>query len=78
MSVFQINLWVCEKCGESETTHEETSAWSDPVVQPPEGWDGYKDYCPACVKQDLIDNPPEPPQDIVMRITRADGTTEQR
>jgi len=56
MPVYQTNLWVCEVCGGTQSTSEETSPYSDPIVRPPDGieWvylakDG-KDLlaCPLC------------------------------
>lgn len=56
MSVYQTNVWVCEVCGFVESTSEETSPYSDPVVLPPRGveWEYLKKdgkellACPAC------------------------------
>jgi hypothetical protein len=32
MPIYQTNVWVCEDCGRIETTTEEVSPYSDPVV----------------------------------------------
>ena len=37
MPVYQTNLWVCEICGDTQSTSEETEPYSDPVVRPPDG-----------------------------------------
>lgn len=36
MPIYQTNLWVCELCGKTESTSEEVTMWSDPVVSPPQ------------------------------------------
>lgn len=55
--IFQINLFICESCGYTSTTSEETASYSDPVVTDPPGeeW-GYigempheKHVCPKCI-----------------------------
>jgi hypothetical protein len=54
--VIQVNIWHCEICYKIETTTEETSAYSDPVVTPIEGWDlvviDGKEFeaCKSCVE----------------------------
>ena len=56
MSVFQVNVWVCDVCGKTETTFEETSPYSDPVVIPPndKNWDYLDDERLAC--QECLEN----------------------
>ena len=57
MPIYQTNLWICELCGHTEATVEETCPYSDPVVVPPGGveWDyigtgaDEKLACPKCV-----------------------------
>jgi len=41
MPILQVNIWICENCGITSTTTEETSQYSDPVIMPPKGevWD---------------------------------------
>jgi hypothetical protein len=57
MSIYQINLFVCEICGESHTTHEETWLYSDPTVMLT-GW-AYLDellVCPKCIEEAKAQN----------------------
>jgi len=56
MPVYQTNLWICEVCGGVDSTIEETSPYSDPVVRPPNGeeWGFTKEdllACPECFKK---------------------------
>ena len=52
MTVIQVNIFICDKCGATETHTEETSWYSDPVVTPPDGWIDNEcgDICPKCRK----------------------------
>jgi len=62
MPVIQVNIWICEVCGDVQTTKEKTDPYSDPVVTPPNGeeWNYVGEYtgsvgdeklaCPACLK----------------------------
>lgn len=62
MSVYQINLFVCEVCGTLTSTLKETSMYDDPVVDPPKGevW-GYTDEdkfaCPKCLNNSVDSTP---------------------
>lgn len=61
MSVTAVHLWTCDLCGCRIAQAEGTSAWSDPVIEPPQGWDAQfavpsefrkqptMDICDACV-----------------------------
>lgn len=59
MAVYQINVWVCEVCGKTETTSQRTGPYSDPLVEYPNGieWpdvsvDGKEKLaCPECGKK---------------------------
>jgi ribosomal protein L40E len=59
MPIIQINVWICEKCGATETTSEATGMYDDPIVHPPKkagatwdhvelGPDKYPLLCPKC------------------------------
>jgi len=55
VTIYQTNLWICEDCGTFETTTEEVSPYSDPVVAlPDQEWEyiGFMPHerlvCPAC------------------------------
>jgi hypothetical protein len=56
MPIYQTNIWVCEVCNSIQTTTEEVSPYSDPVVTPLDGveWDYIKSpeklACPGCVR----------------------------
>jgi len=41
MPILQVNIWTCESCGAIISTAQETSPYSDPIVQLPNGeiWD---------------------------------------
>lgn len=75
MSVTQINLWTCDLCGKHVAQTERTGPWSDPVVEPPVGWDAMLNVplehrihqvmnvchaCPDCVTNPDWDNYREP------------------
>jgi hypothetical protein len=52
MAVIQTNKWTCDVCQATEQVEIETSAYSDPVVTPPTGWDYDErgdDLCPKCL-----------------------------
>jgi len=67
MPVYQTNLWVCEVCGKTMSTCEETSPYSDPVVVPPNAikWEYIKKdgkellACPECQKKVYREVPKE-------------------
>lgn len=53
MSVTITWVWTCDHCGARAEVTRETSAWSDPVVTPPDGWqspDEGADICPDCAR----------------------------
>ena len=51
MAVYQTNLHICDSCGVEVSETEQTCWWSDPTIEPPEGWGNVgKDYLDACPK----------------------------
>lgn len=56
MAIYQINLFVCDSCGKTDTVLEEPSLYSDPLVSNI-GWgwhpfngDTNQIYCPECLE----------------------------
>jgi hypothetical protein len=52
MSVYQINLFICDRCDRTESTREEVILYDDPVVVM-EGW-GYVEndlLCAECLNE---------------------------
>ena len=49
--IFQINLFVCDKCGDTMSVSTEEIIYDDPVIRSPEGWinTGEEDLCPKCM-----------------------------
>ena len=59
MSCVQTNTWICERCGVVHTQARVVSPYSDPVVNPPTGWDysskkgeGQLFLCAVCIKKE--------------------------
>lgn len=58
MPVYQVNMWVCSKCGKVHSEANLERTWSDPLISPPKGWHAQdsdvdtceKEFCPECAK----------------------------
>ena len=56
MPIYQTNIWICERCGATDSETMEADFYSDPVVSPPgnRNWDYHKIdgehllCCPVC------------------------------
>lgn len=42
MSIYQTNVFICEVCGKIESCTHKSYLYSDPIINPPDGW-GYDD-----------------------------------
>ena len=63
MAVYQVNLWICDKCGcQQAVAVPDVEPYNDPVITYPEGWDGFGadrlHLCPKCLAQELGSPPP--------------------
>jgi hypothetical protein len=59
MTILQVNIFICDECGFTDFSTEETSEWSDPVVvSPNQAWGFHPDesgeepfLCPSCLQK---------------------------
>lgn len=66
--IIQTNLFICEVCGATESHSEQTSPYSDPIVQPPKGWNydaNDRWVCAVCYSFFPVNGKPDVPQPIL-------------